>query len=151
MLSDFDLFILILTPFLVTGPTQLTKILIKRIKTRRVKFSDYFAWGGFPSSHSALVASLCTVVALLEGVLSTSFAIAFALAVVVMRDAVGLRMYVEQHAKAINIFRTHLPANKKNLVPKQNESIGHTAFEVWGGAFFGLTITWLVYFLLSVW
>lgn len=135
-------------PFLVTGLTQLTKVFINYLTLGRTKLEDYFAWGGFPSSHIALAASLTTVVWLLEGILSASFAIALAFTVIVMRDAVGLRMFVEKQAKAINIIRSHTPALKKKL-PEQKESVGHTVPEAWGGVLFGIAATLLAYIILA--
>lgn len=50
-----------------------------------------FGVGGIPSSHSAFVASLLTLVGMREGIASTLFAVAFVFAGVVWHDAIYVR------------------------------------------------------------
>ncbi|MFH0830617.1 MAG: divergent PAP2 family protein [Parcubacteria group bacterium] len=149
MTLDFDFLLLVVWPILVTVFTQLTKVAIRAVQTGKFETNEYFAWGKFPSSHIALVTSLATVVALVVGVQSVEFAMALALAVLVTRDALGLRMFVENHAKAINVLRTLLPASKQRLVPKQVDRVGHTLLEALGGAAFGLGLTLIFYAIIA--
>src|SRR5215831_12412782 len=55
---------------------QLIKTIRSLILTRRLNLSYITASGGMPSSHSALVVGLATAIARLDGMQSTSFALA---------------------------------------------------------------------------
>jgi len=60
------------------------------------------ASGGFPSSHSAFVCALASAVGVQGGAGEPAFAIAVAVAAVVMYDAMGVRRQAGFHATAIN-------------------------------------------------
>jgi len=144
---DFRFLLLVVWPILVTVLTQLIKVLIKLVQTGKLDPQEYFTWGKFPSSHLALVSSLVTVVALVAGFDSLEFGIALALAVLVARDAVGLRMFVENNAHAINRLRSLLPREKQKLIAVQPLRIGHTKPEAFAGALFGIGTTLILYWL----
>jgi len=109
-------------------------------RSGRFEFKDLYKWGGFPSSHSALVASLATVVWILSGPYSAEFAIALAFGVIVVRDAMGLRMFVQANSRAINQIRETLPADARRKVAEQEKSVGHTQLQVAGGIVFGVAV-----------
>lgn len=87
--------------------------------------------GGMPSSHSAAVSALCTASVLRYGVSSFQFAVTFILALIVMRDAAGIRNQVGKQAKIINQMNESNCADLKEL-------IGHTPFQVCMGSFLGV-------------
>ena len=64
-------------------------------------FKDIWESERMPSSHSALVTALAVSIFMIEGA-STLFAIALVVALIVIRDAVGVRKKVGEHAKLIN-------------------------------------------------
>lgn len=128
--------------------TQIVKVLIKWIRTGKFEVKEYYAWGEFPSSHIALVSSLATVAALVAGIDSLAFGLSLAFAVIVARDAMGLRMFVERNGHAINKLRALLPRDKQRLIEKQPARVGHTPVEAFGGAVFGIGLTLLLYVLL---
>ena len=105
-------------------------------KDKRIDFSRIFTSGGMPSSHSALVCSLATVVALNEGIGSSNFAISVVLAGVVMYDAAGVRRAAGKQARVLN----QIIANRKdiNIQEKLVELLGHTPVEVFVGAILGI-------------
>src|SRR5574344_1741259 len=70
---------------------QVTKFLINWAVKRKVDFRILSTTGGMPSSHSAAVCSLSTMVGYVSGWDSVSFAIACGFAFIVMQDAAGLR------------------------------------------------------------
>lgn len=142
--------LLILLPILITGLTQVIKAGIKAVRTQKPNVKDLFQWGGFPSSHAALVSSLATSVIFLRGWNSAEFMIVLAFGIIVLRDAMGLREFVEQHSQAINIMRKNLPADQRKLVPHQVDSVGHSPTEVAGGVVIGVVLTLIIYFLLPV-
>jgi acid phosphatase family membrane protein YuiD len=72
--------------------------------TRRLNLNYMVSSGGMPSSHSALVTGLATAVGRVDGLRSTSFALAAVLAGVVMYDAAGVRLAVSKQARILNIM-----------------------------------------------
>ena len=101
MYINFSSFIII-TSLLASLSAQFFKVIIHLIKNKKLDWKRFLATGGMPSSHSALVSSCATSIALTEGVNSTIFALSIVLASVVMYDAVGVRRSVGIHAQNLN-------------------------------------------------
>ncbi|MCA9371010.1 MAG: divergent PAP2 family protein [Candidatus Peregrinibacteria bacterium] len=97
----------------------------------------WFKHGGMPSSHSAFVISLMMIVGTIDGIQSTTFAIATVFAGIVWYDAAFVRKQVGKQAKALNILQQF---------EEFSERVGHSVSEVAGGIIFGGVLT---YFLLS--
>lgn len=100
-----------------------------------------FGTGGMPSSHTAAVIGLTTAAVIKYGVGSYQLAICGVLSMIVMRDAMGMRRQVGEHAKALNIILKELADAKKD--PKLTEKAlgelaGHTPLQVWVGAVVGV-------------
>jgi len=113
---------------------QLIDFIRHIFKSKQIDWSRLWQTGGFPSSHATGVSSIATGIYLIEGV-SSAFVVAVALAVVVCRDALGVRNEVGKQAKALN----------KILKSKQyNELAGHTGIQVFGGIILGIVIPLLV-------
>ena len=81
---------------------QMIKTAIFLVKHRKFNSERLIGAGGMPSAHSASVCALAITVSRVDSVNSTSFAVAFMLAVVVMYDATGVRRAAGIHAKEIN-------------------------------------------------
>lgn len=96
-----------------------------------------------PSSHTALVCSLATVVAIREGVASSSFAISVILAAVVMYDAAGVRRAAGKQARVLNQIIEN--EGDINVQEKLIELLGHTPKEVFVGAIVGVFVSILLY------
>jgi acid phosphatase family membrane protein YuiD len=99
-----------------------------------------FGTGGMPSSHTAAVIGLTTAAIIKYGVGSAQFAICGVLSMIVMRDAMGMRRQVGEHAKALNIIIKELAEAKNDhkLTEKAlGELAGHTPLQVWIGAVVG--------------
>jgi len=121
---------------------SIAKIIIILIREKRLDFRKLIASGGMPSSHSATVSALAAAVARTDGFGSTSFAIAFMFAFIVMYDASGVRRAAGEQAKILNILVNN-PAiwnNPVNLKKNLKELIGHTPLEVIIGALLGILI-----------
>jgi len=97
--------------------------------------------GGMPSSHSAMMSSLATVVGYEYGLDSPLFAISTVVAVIVMYDARGVRQQSGEQAKVLNRivreFFSGQPIGEKELI----ELLGHTFIEVLVGAIVGILYT----------
>ena len=118
---------------------QLIKTIRSLILTRRLNLSYITASGGMPSSHSALVVGLATAIARLDGMQSTSFALAAVLAGVVMYDAAGVRLAVSKQARILNLMLEDFFHHERGFNEQRlHELIGHTPVQVFAGALIGI-------------
>jgi len=121
---------------------QLFKLIIFWFKHQTLSWHDLFVTGGMPSSHSAFVVSLATILYLQEGT-SSSFAISLVLALIVLRDAYGVRRTVGVEGKAIEkLLKLH------KIKSRYHFSLGHTPGEVVAGALLGFLVSLSVYMIL---
>ena len=101
----------------------------------------FWRTGGMPSSHASVVTSITASVAFREGLGSNLFAVSFVIALVVMRDAMGVRRAVGIQAKALNFLGTQVAEKLGiNFVPLK-EIRGHAPLEVIVGALLGIFIS----------
>jgi acid phosphatase family membrane protein YuiD len=100
-----------------------------------------------PSSHAAVVCSLCVSVAYVEGITSNLFIFSFWFTLVVLRDAMGVRRSVGLLGKAMNDLGKQLAANKIADFHEGKEIEGHTPPEVMFGGLLGIFIAIGLYFL----
>lgn len=137
-------------PAIVVVLTQILKVVSNLIKEQKIDFSKLLTDGGMPSSHSATVCSLATIVALESSVASTQFAIALILAVIVMHDASGVRYAAGKHAEILNLVIEKDENLKENLNKnkKLTELLGHTKLEVIAGAITGIILSVIIYMLM---
>ena len=123
---------------------QIIKTIIYAVVNKTLDFQRLFGDGGMPSGHSATVTALATTAALDFGLDSPVFAVSFILAIIVMHDAMGVRLEAGKHAKAINELMALLGSD---LDPEQKlqEFLGHTPLQVLFGAILGFVISLLVH------
>lgn len=123
---------------------QVIKTILYLVVAKEFRVERLIGAGGMPSAHSATVCSLTVAVAKVEGAGSTLFALSFALAAIVMYDAMGVRRAAGEHAKIINLIVNRDFTDLKNFFHKDKdelkEFLGHTPIEVLGGAILGITI-----------
>ena len=105
-----------------------------------------FGTGGMPSSHSASVMALATSAAISFGLKSAIFAVSALLAMIVIRDATGMRHEVGVHAKTLNMI---LEEHKSDETPYEalKELVGHTPLQVFFGALVGIAVPICMYFI----
>ena len=97
--------------------------------------------GGMPSSHSALVTSLCTTIGFRHGIHSDLFIFALCFFLVVIRDAFGVRRSSGIQAKKINEIGNELAEKKViNSYKPMKEVNGHTPMEVLCGCLLGFFV-----------
>lgn len=128
---------------------QLLKVIFCLISHKKLDLKKFIQSGGMPSSHSALVTGLAVSIGFTEGFNSNLFSICFALAVIVMYDAAGVRRAAGQQAKVINKM-TEAWENGLDFIQdkKLKEFLGHTPIEVIAGAILGCVIAVVYYFVL---
>lgn len=132
---------IIATSVLAWFIAQLLKVIFVLIIEKRIDFSRFVGSGGMPSSHTAFVASLAVSVASVKGFDSVEFAISFAVAMVVMYDASGVRRAAGQQARILNKLVYEWRRHDLTFVEEQlKELLGHTPFEVLIGALLGIAI-----------
>ena len=120
---------------------QLIKLIVLWFRHKSLSWHDLVVTGGMPSSHSAFVVALATIIYLEEGS-STAFAISLVFAFVVIRDAFGVRRTVGEEGMVVNQILTKLKIQKKT-----HFSMGHTPLQVLVGSLIGFAVAFLVYYL----
>ena len=128
---------------------QVLKTLLNGLLLGRFSLERMWGSGGMPISHSATVCSLVVAAARLYGPDSAIFALAFIMAIIVMYDAMGVLRETGEQAKILNRMLTDWmeaeSANSPFLGDKKlKEMVGHTPFEVLGGAIVGVVVGWLI-------
>ncbi|MBQ9537877.1 MAG: divergent PAP2 family protein [Treponema sp.] len=124
---------------------QLIKTLIKlfsgKIHSVRELFELMF-WrtGSMPSSHSALVSTLCTTIAFRSGINSDVFLLSLGLFLITIRDAVGVRRANGIQARELNRMGRVLEEKKIMDFKAIKEVQGHTPAEVAIGCLLGFFI-----------
>lgn len=107
---------------------------------REILVNLFWATGGMPSSHSAVVTALATSAGFVEGPDSTLFVVTVFYAILTFRDALGVRRAAGAQAKVINqLLRELRPRVSPKLKPVK-EIHGHTISEVFVGALLGFFI-----------
>lgn len=124
--------------------SQLAKVFRGLIRERRFNFRWLFDTGGMPSSHSATVACLATVVGLYYGFGTVPFLFVLIFTIITMFDAAGVRRNMGRQAVILNKILDDV--YEKGAVPEQRlkEFLGHTPFEVFAGAFLGIAMGLLI-------
>lgn len=128
----------IYVPFLLWFFIQCFKVVWDLVKTKRFNFKRVLGAGGMPSSHSAVVCSLATLVGKNMGFSSAEFGIAFILAIIVMYDAAGVRRAAGKQAKLLNKIVATPGLSALQVQEKLVEVLGHTPLEVIVGAIIGV-------------
>ena len=124
----------IYVPFLLWFFIQLFKLLYDLVKTKKFNFKRILGAGGMPSSHSAVVTSVATLIGKYEGVDTAIFALSFIVAFVVMYDACGVRRAAGKQAALLNKLVETPGLTGLQVSEKLVEVLGHTPFQVLVGA-----------------
>ena len=141
---------LLIVSVVACAVAQIIKIVIDLIQRRRIGLSSIWGTGGMPSSHSALVCALTVGTIKIYGFASPIFAITLMFSLVILRDALGVRRQVGEHAKALNmLFIEFIDIIEKQETNKEkadkfgkifSEMMGHTPLQVFMGSALGVVI-----------
>lgn len=93
-----------------------------------------------PSSHSAVVTSLATMIGKTQGLTSPIFALSVIFACVVMYDAAGVRRAAGKQAKLLNKLIETPGLTNLQVQEKLVEVLGHTPVQVFAGALIGIVV-----------
>lgn len=131
---------------------QVLKTLVHFIMNKEFNLERMIGSGGMPSSHSALVVGLMYATAYCKGITGFEFPCAAILALIVMYDAMNVRMETGKQAVILNFFlkneqmRQNLKEADRNKWPEiiLKEYVGHTPVQVLGGILVGIAAGYIV-------
>lgn len=127
-------------PVLLWFGIQLFKLLYDLVKNKKFNFKRILGAGGMPSSHSAVVTGLATLIGKYEGVDSAIFAMSFVVAFVVMYDACGVRRAAGKQAALLNKLVETPGLTGVQVSERLVEVLGHTPIQVIVGALIGIIV-----------
>ena len=130
----------IIMPILVWVFIQLFKFIYDLVTTKKFNFKRILGAGGMPSSHSAVVVALCTMIGKNYGINSALFGLSVVFAFVVMYDAAGVRRAAGKQAKLLNKIVETPGLTGVQMHEKLVEVLGHSPKEVIVGALIGLIV-----------
>jgi acid phosphatase family membrane protein YuiD len=117
--------------------SQLIKTIIAAVRRRTLSIRGIlFVSGGMPSSHSATIMAVWTVILVNEGWTSGLFGLASAVALIFLYDAVKVRRSSGEQGVALSA----LIEEQKSEVPLPRVAMGHTPLEVVVGSILGVLV-----------
>jgi hypothetical protein len=122
----------------------LLKLLISSWNNKRLTLKTFLKDGGMPSSHTALVVGLTTSIFLVEGA-SSVFWLAVVFALIVMKDAIGVRFQTGRLGMVMNKMVKTLKLGEQIKDKQMKELVGHTPLQVAAGILVGILFSWLAY------
>ena len=142
-MNDFMTFVqnkYIYIPFFLWFGIQLFKLIYDLVKTKKFNFKRIMGAGGMPSSHSAVVTAMATMIGKNEGVGTPLFALSFLFAFVVMYDACGVRRAAGKQARLLNKIVETPGLTGMQVTERLVEVLGHTPTQVFVGAIIGIVV-----------
>jgi acid phosphatase family membrane protein YuiD len=144
---------LLSNPFLLTVVIAWISAQILKVVTHAFVYKEFdikrlWGDGGMPSAHTATVCSLAAFAAISYGPASFEFAVCAIMALIVCRDAVGVRMETGKQAQVINelLKSIDILTDKELSQTKLKEFVGHTPVQVITGILLGIANACLMYF-----
>ncbi len=138
-METFSTYLVFIIPLSVGLGTQAVKFAIFTMK-HGWKPEYMFTHGHMPSAHTAFAVSLATSVGWYEGIGSGSFAVAAALAFILVDDAARIRMYLGDQGRYLNMLVQQLDIDESKF-PRLKERVGHRVSEVIVGGLIGFVAT----------
>ena len=127
-------------PFFLWFAIQTFKVIYDLATTKKFNFKRIMGAGGMPSSHSAIVTGLATLIGKYEGVDTPIFALALIVAFVVMYDACGVRRAAGKQAHLLNKIVETPGLSGVQVSERLVEVLGHTPTQVIVGALIGVIV-----------
>lgn len=130
----------IVVPMLLWFGIQVFKVIYDLITTKKFNFKRIMGAGGMPSSHSAVVTTLATLLGKYEGYDTTIFAMSVVFALIVMYDAAGVRRAAGEQAHLLNRIVETPELSSVDVQERLVEVLGHTPLQVLVGATIGIIV-----------
>ncbi|MCU0667087.1 MAG: divergent PAP2 family protein [Patescibacteria group bacterium] len=135
MTSYNDSFLYLLAPFLGWILAQTIKLILT-LRKDGISWGDSLQSGGMPSSHTAFMVSISTIIGINFGFTSALFALAISVTAIIIYDALGVRRTTGEQTDAIRKL-----SKKINIkVDLTNDARGHNPLEIMGGVAVGLFV-----------
>ena len=125
---------------------QFCKTLLYAIINHKLDITRFWGDGGMPSAHSSTVSCMAVTAGIVYGVDSFPFAVCVIVALITMRDAMGVRLETGKQAKLLNMIMEQdiFKLNMEQFQEKLKEFVGHTPLQVFAGAILGVILALLV-------
>lgn len=141
-----------MAPLLSWVIAQVVKTIINFGLTKKFNPERLIGSGGMPSCHSATVIGLMYATAYCKGIDGFEFPLATTLAIIVMYDAMNVRMETGKQSIVLNfILKNEEIMKQLKVVAKEEwpriilkEYVGHTPLQVLGGIVTGLIVAYYV-------
>lgn len=130
----------LIVPIVLWFCIQSFKVIWDLVVDHKFDFKRILGAGGMPSSHSAIVTALSTMIAREYGIDSPIFAIAIVFSAIVMYDAAGVRRAAGKQAKLLNKIVETPGLTSVQMSEKLVEVLGHTPTQVFVGAAIGVIV-----------
>lgn len=130
---------MLIIPIAVGGILLTVKFVIFSAK-HGIKWEYFFSHGHMPSFHTGFVISILTTIGYYQGMASGVFALAAIFSIIIIDDALRLRVYLGDQGRYLNQLIQELPLNKEKF-PRLKERIGHRVSEVIIGGILGFTLS----------
>ncbi len=127
-------------PLVVWFCIQSFKVIYELVVTKKFNFKRILGAGGMPSSHTAVVTTISTMIGRFEGFDTSIFALAVIFSLVVMYDAAGVRRAAGKQARLLNKIIETPGLSSVQVQEKLVEVLGHTPLQVLVGAIIGITV-----------
>lgn len=107
-------------------------------------------YGGMPSAHTAFAFSMLTTIAYTTGFSSPLFVVTVVLAVIILDDALRMRIFLGRHGEALVRLIQLLPKEDQKDFPHLEKKLGHEPVEAIVGASIGICLTWVLLVAFSI-
>lgn len=127
---------------------QVLKTILYALINKEWDITRLMGDGGMPSAHSATVTAVAVMTGLSCGFDSAIFAVACITAIIVMHDAMGVRLETGKQAKMLNEMAALFEAlgqPKLSMEKKLKEFVGHTPLQVLAGMLLGIAVAVIYY------
>ena len=143
IMLDISKYYMLIIPIFIGGVIWVIKFAVFYIKHNfnwAYTVEHGTTYGHMPSAHTGFMISLITSVGYYAGMASGAFTVAIALAIIVIDDALRLRIYMGDQGRRLNFIVQQLHMDKKEF-PRLKERVGHRKSEVAVGAILGYVLT----------
>ena len=140
MINFLQQYRFLVVPILVWIAIQSFKVMYDLAVTKKFNFKRIMGAGGMPSSHSAVVTCLATLIGKSEGVDTPIFAVSVIFAMIVMYDAAGVRRAAGKQAHLLNKIVETPGLSGMEVQERLVEVLGHTPLQVLVGATIGILV-----------
>ena len=130
----------LIVPIITWFSIQTFKVIWDLVTTKKFNFKRIMGAGGMPSSHTAVVMSLSTLIGKEFGFDSPFFALSMVFAFIVMYDAAGVRRAAGKQATLLNKIVETPGLSELEVQERLVEVLGHTPTQVIVGAIIGIIV-----------